>query len=136
MEVLAKFNDEGRRVSSVIEGINYKDEAKRQTFIDKGYIPISEEDWRLYCSTTGGANGTGYIRDPETGKPVDAPPYVPSKKEQADALFRDCQRDLQAIDGEILNAMADGDTEAVDELRQEKAERIEQYQHDLEALGV
>ena len=136
MEVLAKFNDEGRRVSSVIEGINYKDEAKRQTFIDKGYIPISEEDWRLYCSTTGGANGTGYIRDPETGKPVDAPPYVPSKKEQDDALFRDCQRDLQAIDGEILNAMADGDTEAVDELRQEKAERIEQYQHDLEALGV
>jgi hypothetical protein len=136
VEILALFDANGRKVSGKMEGVHYKTPEERQLYIDEGFIPIAEDDLTLYSQGAGGANGTGYIRDPETGKPVDAPPYVPSKKEQADALFRDCQRDLQAIDGEILNAMADGDTEAVDELRQEKAERIEQYQHDLEELGV
>ena len=134
MEVLAKFNDEGRRVSSVLEGINYKDDTKRQTFIDKGYIPISEEDWRLYCSVDGGDNGTGYIRDPETGEPVSAPPHIPTKEENATRLFRECQHDLKEIDGQIVNAIIIKDMELVEELRQERDERVAEYEAALEKL--
>ena len=43
-----------------------------------GCVEISDEDWAYYIGSRGaGDNGTGYIRDAATGKPVSAPPAPP-----------------------------------------------------------
>ena len=75
MEYLAKFDDAGHRKSTVIRGVHYNTEAERETYIKEGYIPISDEEYQTYIGNRGtGDNGTGYIRDAKTGKPVSAPP--------------------------------------------------------------
>ena len=74
-ENLSKFDEKGKRVASVIFGIHYTTDEERQTYINDGYIPVSEEDYQHYIGNRGtGDNGTGYIRDPKTGKPISAPP--------------------------------------------------------------
>ena len=75
MEYLAKFDDAGRRTATVCEGVHYATDEEKQVYLDGGYVPISEEDYNYYVGNHGqGDNGTGYIRDPQTGKPVSAPP--------------------------------------------------------------
>ena len=75
MEYLAKFDAVGHRKATVISGIHYTTDAERQKYLDEGYIPISDEDYQTYIGNRGaGDNGTGYIRDAKTGKPVSAPP--------------------------------------------------------------
>ena len=77
-ELLSKFDVTGRRESSVVRGIHYTTDEERQVYINDGYIPISDEDYQHYIGNRGaGDNGTGYIRDPKTGKPVSAPPAPP-----------------------------------------------------------
>ena len=77
-EQLSKFDTQGVRVTTVLSGVHYMSDEERQTYIDKGYIPISDEDYQHYIGNRGtGDNGTGYIRDPKTGKPVSAPPAPP-----------------------------------------------------------
>lgn len=74
-EHLAKFDITGYRETTVVSGVHYETEDERQKYIDDGYIPISDEDYQYYIGNRGaGDNGTGYIRDPETGRPVSAPP--------------------------------------------------------------
>lgn len=81
-EILAKFDAQGRRLATVLFGIHYTTDAERQKYIDDGYIPISEEDYQYYIGNRGqGDNGTGYIRDQKTGKPISAPPAPPVKAE-------------------------------------------------------
>lgn len=135
MEYLAKFDNNGRRIDTVAKGIHYNDDVGRESYIAEGFVTITEEDWNYYVGNRGkGANGTGYIRDAETGKPVSAPPYVPTKEELAQRLYDECQADLRLIDGQITNAIAMGNNDLVTELRQERQERIEQYQKDLAEL--
>lgn len=75
MEYLAKFDADGRRVATVCESVHYATAAERQNYLKDGYIAISEEDYHYYVGNRGqGDNGTGYIRDAVTGKPVSAPP--------------------------------------------------------------
>ena len=75
MEYLAKFDDAGRRKSTVIRGVHYTTDTERKKYIGDGYSPISDEDYQTYIGNRGtGDNGTGYIRDAKTGKPVSAPP--------------------------------------------------------------
>lgn len=75
MEYLVKFDAAGNRKATVIIGIHYTTDAERQKYIDDDYVPISEEEYQYYIGNRGqGDNGTGYIRDPETGKPISAPP--------------------------------------------------------------
>ena len=75
MEYLAKFDTTGHRETTVVSGVHYETESERQKYLDDDYIPISEEDYQTYIGNCGlGDNGTGYIRDPKTGKPVSAPP--------------------------------------------------------------
>ena len=78
MEYLAKFDTVGHRETTVVSGVHYETEDERQKYIDDGYIPVSEGDYQTYIGNCGlGDNGTGYIRDKETGKPVSAPPAPP-----------------------------------------------------------
>ena len=75
MEYLAKFDADGHRETTVVSGVHYETEDERQKYLDVGYTPISDEDYQHYIGNRGmGDNGTGYIRDPQTGKPVSAPP--------------------------------------------------------------
>ena len=81
-ELLSKFDVTGRRVSTLVKEIHYTTNEERQAYIDDGYIPVSEEDYQHYIGNRGaGDNGTGYIRDPKTGKPVSAPPAPPVEAE-------------------------------------------------------
>ena len=74
-EYLAKFDADGRRETTVVRGIHYVTDEERQTYIDDGYLLISDDDYQHYIGNRGaGDNGTGYIRDQKTGKPVSAPP--------------------------------------------------------------
>ena len=81
-EILSKFDVHGGRVATVLSGVHYTTDEERQKHINDGSIPISDEDYQHYVGNRGaGDNGTGYIRDPETGKPVSAPPAAPVKAE-------------------------------------------------------
>lgn len=81
-EYLAKFDAVGHRETTVVSGMHYETESERQKYLDDGFIPITNEDYQYYIGNRGmGDNGTGYIRDPKTGKPVSAPPAPPVKAE-------------------------------------------------------
>ena len=81
-ENLSKFDKNGNRMETAISSIHSNTEEERQTYINDGYIPVSEEDYQHYIGNRGaGDNGTGYIRDPKTGKPVSAPPAPPVEAE-------------------------------------------------------
>ena len=74
-EYLAKFDVTGRRETTIVSGVHYNTDEERQKYINNGYVPISDEDYQHYIGNRGtGDNGTGYIRDPKTSKPVSAPP--------------------------------------------------------------
>lgn len=77
-EILSKFDEAGGRTATVFPCVHYNTDEERQTYITDGYIPISDEDYQHYIGNRGmGDNGTGYIRDTKTGKPVSAPPAPP-----------------------------------------------------------
>ena len=82
MDMLSKFDAHGVRVATVLPGVHYTSDDERQKYINDGYIPISDEDYQHYIGNRGvGDNGTGYIRDTKTGKPVSAPP-APAVEEE------------------------------------------------------
>lgn len=80
---LAKFDANGNRGSTIpIDGTISDDEIK--SYESQGYVIISAEDWGYYVGAHGtGDNGTGYIRDVITGKPISAPsaPVVEATEE-------------------------------------------------------
>lgn len=68
MAYLARFDDGGVCRAIYLAGTKNAGEAA-------GCVEISDEEWAYYIGNRGaGDNGTGYIRDPKTGKPVSAPP--------------------------------------------------------------
>ena len=78
-EYLAKFDAVGYRETTVVSGVHYATDEERQKYLEDGYIVISDEDYQHYIGNRGmGNNGTGYIRDPKTGKPVSASPAPPA----------------------------------------------------------
>lgn len=77
-EYFAKFDTSGRRESIVVFGLHFTTDEERQAYINDGYISISDEDYQHYIGNRGtGDNGTGYVRDSITGRPVSAPPALP-----------------------------------------------------------
>lgn len=82
-EYLAKFDAVGHRETTVVSGVHYATDEERQKYLEDGYIVISDEDYQHYIGNRGmGDNGTGYIRDPKTGKPVSAPPAVEEEPQE------------------------------------------------------
>ena len=71
MAYLAKFDDGGVCRAIYLAGTKNAEDAAE-------CVEISDEEWAYYIGNRGqGDNGTGYIRDPKTGKPVSAPPAPP-----------------------------------------------------------
>ena len=134
MEYLVLFDKNGKKVSGKVDGINYTNDSERQALLDAGYVVVEPHDFDLYCNQIGGENGTGYVRDQVSGKPVSAPAYVPSKEDISTMLYYECQRDLEEIDAQIINAIVIKDNELIEELRQERDDRIAEYEAALDEL--
>lgn len=131
---LAKFDAEGHRGRTLPmdRTLTAND---IEAYERQGYLKISAEEWLYYIGSRGmGDNGTGYIRDPQTGKPISAPPYVASQEEQANALASSYTARVQEINNEIVAAMVDGDEDTVAELKAEKDKALAAYQKALEGL--
>lgn len=81
-----------------------------------------------------GDNGTGYIRDSATGKPISAPARVITLEERANALKLEYEANVKAIDEAIQIAKNNGDDEYVSELQQERQNILNEYATKLEEL--
>lgn len=131
--IIAKFDD-GRIISKLISGINFN-AGEEQSYFADGYIEISKEDWEYYIGVHGnGDNGTGYIRDSKTGKPVSAPPYVPTTAEKVAALDNQYETDKKTLASYYLDAALMGDTDTQGTLKEEMVALNEQYDADVKAL--
>ena len=129
-----KFNENGEREASVPSTMlnNY---GGKEKLISDGYIEISDEDYQYYVGNKGqGDNGTGYIRDSATGKPISAPARVIKLEKQANALKYEYEANVKAIDEAIQIAKNNNDTEYVAELQQERQNTLNEYATKLEEL--
>lgn len=134
MYYLCEFDETGRRKASIpftmLEKYGGKEELK-----EKGYIEVSNEDYQYYVGNKGqGDNGTGYIRDSETGKPISAPAREITLEEKVNALKAEYEANTKAIDEAIQIAKNNSDDEYVMELQQERQNTLDEYANKLEAL--
>ena len=131
---LAKFDENGTRKETHISA-EYTEEQKSQMYAD-GFVDLSEEDWHYYVGNMGtGDNGTGYIRDSKTGKPVSAPPAPkPSKAQRISQLEQDFESARFTIGTYYMEAVLDGNVEAQKDLQGELAELKEQFESDVAAI--
>jgi hypothetical protein len=130
---LGKFSAEGKPEGFLLEGVNYKTPEQKAEKMAEGYVELTQEEWEYYTNNRGmGDNGTGYIRDPETGKPVSAPKRVYTKTELADIAYNQCMAVVDADENEIAKAVAlGGQDDYVEELREEIAEAEAKYAQQL-----
>lgn len=130
---ICKFDSNGRR------GVTYptfdmSDEEKAAK-IAAGYIEISEEELNYYVGNKGnGKNGTGYVRDAKTGKPVDAPAYVPTIGEKMSEIKTNYESQIDALKGSLATATLAGDDDLVADLKAEYAELMAEYQNALKGV--
>ena len=131
---LIKFDEEGKKNAAVPLALA-DDWGGEEKLKSEGYIEISDEDWNYYTGNMGdGDNGTGYIRDSATGKPISAPARVITLEERANALKSEYEANIKAIDEAIQIAKNNGDTEYVTELQQERQNTLDEYATKLEEL--
>ena len=82
MNIVGKFNADGRLVSISYRGKNYSIESEYDALRAAGFLDLDAVEAAYYMGNHGtGDNGTGYIRDTKTGKPVSAPPAPPVEDE-------------------------------------------------------
>ena len=98
----------------------------------QGYVELTQEEWEYYTNNRGnGDNGTGYIRDPQTGKPVRARRRVYTKVELANIAESQPESELNALNNQIILASAKNDQELIDEINAEKAAIQARYAEQL-----
>ena len=87
---LCKFDKVGNRGETHATA-GMRDEEK-SAYLASGFVEIPESEWLYYIGGMGrGDNGTGYIRDHKTGKPVSAPP-APAVEEELQEPPVDAER--------------------------------------------
>ena len=131
---LAKFDEKGNRTETYIAA-EYTEEQKAEMYAD-GFVDLSEEDWNYYVGNMGaGDNGTGYIRDMTTGKPVSAPPAPkPSKAQRIAQLEKDFESARFTIGTYYMESVLDGNVEVQKDLQVELSELKEQFESDVAAI--
>ena len=103
--------------------------------IEDGYVEITQDEWEYYVGNMGeGDNGTGYIRDPKTGKPISAPPYVPTKEEKLSQLENEYKQEKAKLEGYFSAALLMDDTETQEELKSEMAELADWYEEEKKSI--
>lgn len=132
---LCKFDGEGKRIATVVDGIHFRSKKEKQAYIDKGYIETSAEDYAYYVGNRGtGANGSGYVRGSD-GKPTDAPAHVPSKTEKRQAIISQYETDKNKLTNYFNVANLRNDDELVAELQTEMIALDAKFAKDMKELG-
>lgn len=122
---LCKFDTNGKRQETYLS-CEYNDEQKQEMF-DRGFVEIDEDEWSYYVGNKGmGDNGTGYIR--VDGKPVSAPPYVPTKEEKLAQLEYEYEQESAELEKYYNKASIKNDTDLMAELREEMAGLEAEYE--------
>ena len=130
---VAKFNSKGSCME--IYEDNMFPEVKAE-MLANGYFEISDTERDYYVGNIGaGDNGTGYIRDAVTGKPVSAPPAPkPSKAQRIAQLEKDFESARFTIGTYYMEAVLDNNVEVQKDLQTELSELKEQFESDVEAI--
>ena len=130
---IAKFNSRGSCME--IYEDNMFPEVKAE-MLANGCFEISDTERDYYVGNMGdGDNGTGYIRDAVTGKPVSAPPAPkPSKVQRIAQLEKDFKSARFTISTYYMEAVLDGNVEVQKDLQTELSELKEQFESDVEAI--
>ena len=116
---LCKFDDDGKRIATVVSGVHFNTDEEKADYIADGYIETSADDYAYYVGNKGaGANGTGYVRGAD-GKPVDAPAYTPSTDEQKASIIAEYNAAKATLTEQYMDAMIHADTELAEELQTE-----------------
>lgn len=105
----AKFDAQGERITSIVQGINFYDDNGLQKYIDDGFIKISDADQALYATNN-------YIRDTKTGRPILRPVNVPTVQEVANQKWTEIKtaRDAAEQSGcPYMDKTLDSDTTSV-----------------------
>jgi hypothetical protein len=132
---LGKFSPEGKPEGFLLEGVNYKTKEEKAAKMNEGYVELTQEEWEYYTNNRGsGDNGTGYIRDPRTGKPKSAPARVYTKMELADMAKGIYEGMINELDNEIVRMKALENDEAVEEIMEEKQQVLADYAQVLEKI--
>ena len=139
MNYMSLFDTDGKRVTSVPCDDDLTDEKKAALEAD-GYVEIDEEEWSYYIGNRGtGANGTGYVRDMTTGKPVDASAIVVTDEEKkASALSKlntQYAADKAELSAQYLDAAMSGDTDTMTAIKDELAALNAKYDADYADLS-
>ena len=131
---LAKFDKNGNRKVTFL-ACEYTDEQKQEMYAD-GFVDLSEEDWNYYVGNMGtGDNGTGYIRDKATGKPVSAPPApAPSLDTQIEQLNADYSKARFELGTYYMEAVLNGDVGTQKEIKAELDSMKAQFDTDVAEL--
>lgn len=90
-----------------------------------GYIEVTHEEYLLYSGNS--SDGKEYVRNMETGKPMEKPPYVPTAEEKLAMLDAEYQQKFDEINDAIIIAVTEGDTDLQQELVAEKSALKEEY---------
>ena len=131
---LCKFDEDGRRTATVVEGVHFTTKKEKKKYLDEGYIETSAEDYAYYVGNKGtGANGTGYVRDAD-GKPTDAPAYTPSVDEKKQAIISQYESDKAELQKQLMDAIMYDDAALQAEIREDMAAVDEQFDRDIKEL--
>lgn len=128
---LSKFDEDGRRIATVLDGIHFSTDAEKQAYLDDGYVETSEEDYAYYVGNRGnGANGTGYIRGAD-GKPTDAPAVVVTTAQKQASIAADYESQISELKDALATATLAGDESLIAELKSEYADVKAEYEQAL-----
>ena len=90
------------------------------------FVEISDEDFQKYMlGTTGGDNGTGYIRDPATGQCVSAPPRIYSTEEKLTLIQADFNNQLNNLKSDMSLAQLTANNDEVARLQNSYSTLVE-----------
>ena len=125
---LCKFDTDGKRTATVIDGVHFSTAAEKQKYLDDGYIETSDEDYAYYVGNRGnGANGTGYIRGAD-GKPTDASAVVVTTEQKQASIAADYESQISELKDALATATLAGDESLIAELKTEYADVKAEYE--------
>jgi len=113
---LAKFDTNGNRITSIVEGIHFENEEDKQKYIDDGFIEISDEDQELYVTNE-------YIRGTD-GDPQKKPEKVLTTEEKL-VILR-AKRDALLVSSDWTDTLS-----AKSRLGEAKYEEWQTYRQEL-----
>ncbi len=134
MTYLCKFDDDGKRIATVVEGVHYTTAKQKKAYIADGYVETSADDYAYYVGNKGtGKNGTGYVRGAD-GKPTDAPAHTPSIDEKKQAVIAQYEADKDGLTKYYADAALHDDAELMAELKAEMTALDEKFAKDMKEL--